>query len=89
MGPWAFAAVIALVAVSTDSGKTYLKKIVKSGIRTGYKAKGAASELVAKASEFKDELAAEIREEKHNDDSAMSGEGKKKTKASRDSSKAT
>jgi hypothetical protein len=57
------AAILAAVAVSTETGRTYLKKALKVGMELGYQAKDKAEDLGRKAIEYKDELVAEIESE--------------------------
>ena len=57
------AAILAAVAVSTETGRTYLKKALKAGMELGYQAKDKAEGLGKKAIEYKDELVAEIEAE--------------------------
>jgi hypothetical protein len=63
MGPWTIAALIAIATVSSDSGRTYAKKLIKAGVRLGLQAKDSAAELAEKANDYRNELVAEIREE--------------------------
>lgn len=63
MGPWAIAAALAYFAFGTDSGRGYMRKALKAGVRVGYDAKHCAGDIVEKAKDYKDELIAEIKEE--------------------------
>jgi len=63
MGPWTIAALIAIATVSSNTGRTYVKKLVKAGVRFGLQAKDSAAELAEKANDYKNEIVAEIKEE--------------------------
>jgi hypothetical protein len=70
MGPWGIAALVAVVALSTEQGRSYFRKALKSGVRAGCHAKESVVELADKAKDYTDELVAEIRaesEDEHND----------------------
>jgi hypothetical protein len=64
MNIWGIGAIIAVAALFSESGKAYLKKAVRSGVRAGYKASAAAGVLTANAKQYKDQLVSEIKEEK-------------------------
>ncbi len=78
MGPWGIAAIVAVAAFCTETGRTYLKKALKTGIRAGYEAKDAAGELVSKAKDYTEEIAAES---KKNTTTEKTPTARKKTKA--------
>jgi hypothetical protein len=63
MGPWGIAAILAIAAFSTEGGRTYARKIFKSGIKAGIEAREKALELADKAKDYKDDLVAEIEAE--------------------------
>jgi len=81
MGPWGVAALIVIAAFSTQSGRSYLKKIVRSGIRAGYLAKDAAGDLAGKAKDYREELIAEIKAE-HDEKNVGGSRPKETTKSS-------
>ena len=49
MGPWGIAALIAIATISTETGRSYLRKIVRTGLRAGYHAKDSETEFADKA----------------------------------------
>lgn len=79
MSLWKVAALLAVVAVSTESGRVRLNKLLKSVLRAGYlvkesaddfahKAKESADDFVHKAIEYRDELLTEIKTEAKDQD---------------------
>jgi hypothetical protein len=84
MGPWGIAALLAVAAVTTKTGKVYLKKALKVGIAAGYDAKEAVDGLVEKTKEYKDELVAEIKSDlrdEHSEDGSHKKVGAKSKSA--------
>ena len=73
------AALLAVLAVSSEKGRELIRKALKSGVRAGYIAKKNVVELADKASEYKEELMAEIKEERQ--DAAQEHKSKKHRKA--------
>jgi hypothetical protein len=63
MGPWTIAALVAIAAVSNNTGRAYLKQLIKAGVRLGLQAKDSAADLAEKANDYKNEIVAEIKEE--------------------------
>jgi len=79
MSPWGIAALIAVAAMVTKTGRACAKNVFRSSLRAGCQAKESACEMASKATTYKDDLIAEIRAE---DDQLPSHQrkGKKKTK---------
>jgi hypothetical protein len=81
MGPWTIAAVIAVLALVTESGRAGAKKAFRAGIRAGYHAKESAVELADKAKVYKEDLIAEIKADaEDNDEDSHEHKAKKKAK---------
>lgn len=84
MGPWGIALLVGVAAVTTKTGKVYLKKALKVGIAAGYDAKECVEGLVEKTKEYKDELVAEIKadlRDEHSDDGSSKKVGAKSKSA--------
>lgn len=81
MGPWTIAALVAIATVSSSTGRTYLKKLIKAGVRLGLQAKDSAAELAEKANDYRNEIVAEIKEE--NVEQTDSEKSKKKAAAAK------
>ncbi len=64
MNIWGIGAIVAIAALCSESGRAYLKKALRSGVRVGYKASAAAGMLATNAKDYKDQLVSEIKEEK-------------------------
>ena len=75
MGPWGIAALVATATFATKTGRTFAKEVLKTGLRAGFQAKEAVTELADKAKECTEEFIADAKAE---DKKAQS---KKKSKA--------
>jgi hypothetical protein len=64
MGPFGIAAVLAVAAIGTETGRGYLKQALRAGLKVGFMAKQGAEDLAEKAKEYKQELVAEIETER-------------------------
>jgi hypothetical protein len=65
MGPWGIAALVAVAAIATKTGRSFVKEIIKAGLRTGYQAKDTVVELADKAKESTQEFMADAKAEEH------------------------
>ena len=61
MGRWGVAALIAITAVSTERGRSYVKKLFKAVLSAGNRAKQSAGKFAGIAIEYKDAIIAEIK----------------------------
>ena len=61
MGPWGYAAIAAVLAVTTEAGRSALKTVLKTGVKVGLDVQDSLGEMVNKANEYKDDLIAEIK----------------------------
>jgi len=63
MGAWGIAGLLAILTISTETGRNYLKRLVKSGVRVGYQAKESVGELASKAKDYGSDLVEEVKAE--------------------------
>ncbi len=71
------AALLGVLTISSEEGRAWIKKALKSGVRAGLMARERASEIAVKALEFKEELMVEIADE-HKDESSSKNHKSKK-----------
>lgn len=70
MSLWKVLGLLAVVAVSTETGRACLNKLFKRAIHIGQLVKESAYDLTDKAQEYKQELLAEINGKDEEDDNS-------------------
>jgi hypothetical protein len=63
MGAWGIAGLLAILTISTETGRNYLRRLVKTGVRAGYQAKESVGELASKAKSYGSDLVDEVKAE--------------------------